>query len=182
MTKNKRRLYIAYLSRKATKENPIKFHTALLLSPKNPRVNSDEKVSKLFHVKDVLTSSGKPIWTFVVEEVQARPAQVVGIQLLSKIPDILEDQALQEILAGVPLSPDATDPTWRCRHWIWKAVDALVEHKLIAPIPHDQTSEGVWNLGYAFLENVNHGDPYQEVPSCDVNGQPIGSELGSFQR
>ena len=60
--------------------------------------------------------------------------------------------------------------------------EPLVEHEPIAPIPHDRTSEGVWNLGYAFLENVNYGDPYREVPSCDVNGQPIGSEIGSFQR
>jgi hypothetical protein len=25
---------------------------------------------------------------------------------------------------------------------------------------------------------VNYGDPYREVPSCDINGQPIGSEIG----
>ena len=133
--RNKRRLYIAYLSRKATKGNPIKVHTALLLSPKNPRVNSDAKVSKLFHVKDVLTSSGKPIWTFVVEGVQARPAQVVGVQLLSKVPDFLEDKALQDILAGISLSPDATDPTWRCRHWIWRAVDVSIpqRHRKTSP-------------------------------------------------
>jgi hypothetical protein len=64
----------------------------------------------------------------------------------------------------------------------WWTNQALFEHELIAPIPHGQTSEGVWNLGYAFLENVHYGDPYREVPSCDINGQPIGSEIGSFQR
>ena len=127
--RNKRRLYIAYLSRKATKENSIKVHTAFLLSPKNPEVNSDAKVSKLLHVKDVLTSSGKPIWTYVVEEVQARPPQVIGVQLLSKIPDSLEDKALQDILAGIPLSQNATDPTWRCRHWIWRAVDVSIPQR-----------------------------------------------------
>lgn len=127
--RNKRRLYIAYSSRKATKENSIKVHTAFFLSPKNPKVNSDAKVSRLFHVKDVLTSSGKPIWTFVVEEVQARPPQVVGVQLLSKIPDFPRDKALRDILAGIPLSPDATDPTWRCRHWIWRAVDVSIPQR-----------------------------------------------------
>jgi len=78
--RNKRRLYDS-IPRKATEENWIKFHIAFLLLPKNPKVNSSVKFSKLFHVKYVLTSSGKPIWTFVVEEVQARPAQleVVGV-------------------------------------------------------------------------------------------------------
>jgi len=119
--RNKRRLYIAYLSRKATKSKSTQpsFYRQriprLTLSP-------DAKISKLFHVKDVLTSSGKPIWTFVAEEVQAGPPQVVGVQLISKIPDFIEDKALQDILAGIPLSPDATDPSWRCRHWIWRAV------------------------------------------------------------
>ena len=47
----------------------------------------------------------------MVEEVQARPAQVVGVQLLSKIPDFLKDKVLKDILVGIPLSPDATDPT-----------------------------------------------------------------------
>lgn len=130
---NKRRLYLAYMLRKPTPGHPIKFHTAFLLTPKNP-AKSPSKECVVYHVVNRLRESAtgdlKEKWEYEVkrlswEELRRSPTlQMNGVILLGKCSSKIVDERLESILETVPRKVWADeDLGWRCRHWIFDALD-----------------------------------------------------------
>lgn len=121
---NKKRLYIAFLHRQSTANNPVKYHTALLVTPKNPDPSSNEEDSYMYHVAnriDALTK--KPTWVFEGKRTPSRVLYLAGLMLIGKLPESVAVEKLEAILRKVPKHTLVEDnPTWRCRHWIWDAL------------------------------------------------------------
>lgn len=93
----------------------MKFHTALLLSPKNPDAVNRETIR--YHVKNVLVG-GVITWVFSTEQVRNRTKKLLSTALLGKIS--IPEAELRAILETVPVVQDNSE--WRCRHWVWNAI------------------------------------------------------------
>ena len=123
--KNKRRMYIAYYHRTPTPSLPAKYHTSLLMVPKNSTMMSKE--SWRYHVVDRLAMDGdssEGVWIFEARKSYSRSTRLAGVLLLGKVPHSASDQDIETILRSVPMKGTvAEDPSWRCRHWVWKALD-----------------------------------------------------------
>lgn len=171
---NKQRLYISYYPRGATADDPVKFHTALLLVPKNPQDGS-AKESYRFHVKNGLSNVGgvsKEVWEYEDKPTQNRTTQLWSVQLLGKLKKDVSDKSLSEFFnANVQVVQD--DPRWRCRHWVWAAIQALGDAGIIELT---QLPEEIWNAGIGFAGSVKP-NPSQPVPTCDVLGKQVTSEI-----
>jgi len=125
---NKRRLYIAFFHRAPTEANPLPYHTALLVTPKNPDAESDNKDSRLFHVVNRIDSSTREdTWCFEQREMRSRTQKLAGVMLLGKVPNGISDKDIENILANVPRKKLVRDDrSWRCRHWVWEALAVCI--------------------------------------------------------
>jgi hypothetical protein len=111
---NKDRLYLAFYRRGRVKPDDAKYHTALLLVPKT--VN-DGTVLQRYHVKNQIID-GKTQWVFQdPEEVRPRTLRLVSVLYLGKV---ASKKKVRDAMKIVPIVQD--DPAWRCRHWVWSAV------------------------------------------------------------
>ncbi|KAF8971245.1 hypothetical protein BDZ97DRAFT_1788497 [Flammula alnicola] len=182
---NKRRLYLAYFTRTPSVGNPLIFHSAFLLCPKKIDVKSKDRTCKLMHVQDKLLPSGESFWDFVAEDVQGRPLKLRGLLLLAKIPRRIPYETIEDILKGIPRPSDASNPQWRCRHWVWAGVDALCEASIVPALPEGKTAKDLWASGYTFAEakgKLLAGSLWltEPVPTCDREGQEMHSEIGAL--
>lgn len=121
---NKRRLYIAFFHREATKEVPVKFHTAFLVTPKNLKTTSNKKNSHLYHVVNRISpETGEDTWIFESRETRSRTQYLAGVMFLGKLPGSISDANLHDILDKVPRQDLVRDKrAWRCCNWIWDAL------------------------------------------------------------
>ena len=121
--KNKRRMYIAYYDRTPTPSLPVKYHTSLLMTPKNCTLMAKE--SWRYHVVDrSAMGSSEAVWVFEARKSYSRSTRLAGVLLLGKVPHSASDQDIETILRSVPMKGTvAEDPSWRCRHWVWTALD-----------------------------------------------------------
>lgn len=113
--RDKPRLYMAMFARGVNGTNDVKFHTALLLSPKNPDAVNRETIR--YHVKNVLVG-GVITWVFSTEQVRNRTEKLLSTALLGKIS--IPEAELRAILETVPVVQDNSE--WRCCHWVWNAI------------------------------------------------------------
>lgn len=124
MSSDKNRLYMAFFKRATSQENPIPYHTAFLLAPKNPNKDSQEKNSRLFHVRNRLEHGGNEIWVYDGEPKRCYTINLSGLVLLGKVPATSGD-VIYDVLERVPRLRNRSDnPSWHCRHWVWAAVPA----------------------------------------------------------
>jgi len=177
---NKRRVYIAFFHREASPENPLRFHTALLVTPKNPNSASDKKSSRLFHVVNRIDNTTKQdTWYFEPRETRSRTQMLAGLMLLGKVPNGISDQELENILEQVERKTLVSeDREWRCRHWVWEALAHLVSHNVIPSLPADPKE--VWEAGISFMDNQPIAGPKETIPCCNTAGEPITSEIGAM--
>lgn len=131
---NKRRLYIAFFHRESTQANTLKWHTALLITPKNPHAASDQKNSNLFHVVNRIDNSTKEdTWYFEPRSTRSRTHMLGGVMLLGKVPNDISNNDLEKVLSTVPRQKLVReDLSWRCRHWVWRALAVRI---LILSVP-----------------------------------------------
>jgi hypothetical protein len=124
--KDKRRMYIAYYHRTPTPSLPVKYHTSLLIAPKNPNTTATTKECWRYHVIDRSAPPGdaaKAYWVFEARMAFARSSKLAGIVLLGKVPHTISDEDVERILRSAPMKATvAEDPAWRCRHWVWAAM------------------------------------------------------------
>jgi hypothetical protein len=123
--KNKRRMYVAYYYRTPTPSLPVKYHSSLLLTPKNPNTMDTTKKCLLYHIVDRAAPGDVAggYWIFEARPAYARSTNLAGVLLLGKVPQSVSNEDIKRILMSVPMKTTvAEDPSWRCRHWVWDAL------------------------------------------------------------
>ena len=146
MPRGKKRLYLAFFERLPTQRQPEKYHTSLLLSPKNPDVKTDAAArATLYHaVNRIDPTVRKQVWKY--ESMPTRPRSpsrmVVGLVLLGKHPDNTFIK-IKEILEAIPVKND--DPNWWCYDWAWEAmsVSTLVHYDHNWSLTHYATRNSI---------------------------------------
>ncbi|KAJ7204627.1 hypothetical protein B0H12DRAFT_468095 [Mycena haematopus] len=164
--RNKPRLYIAYYTRGRVNATDVPFHTALLLAPKNPSSAAPDTVR--YHVVNPI-EGGKEVWKYEDRDTIFRTEKLVAVLLLGKVGN---KKDLDDLLEAIPLVQD--DPQWRCRHWVWAAIDSMAAQGILAGLPGD--GEFVWRTGLQFArQHQRHDGPNLEVslPMCDTSGLSI---------
>ena len=79
--------------------NPLRFHTALLVTPKNPHGKS----SRLFHVVNRIDNSTKEdTWYLGPRETRTRTPKIADAMLLGKISNTISSDDIEDMLANVP--------------------------------------------------------------------------------
>ncbi|KIJ40953.1 hypothetical protein M422DRAFT_32067 [Sphaerobolus stellatus SS14] len=175
--KKKNRLYLAYYDLGGTPDMMgDRYHTALLLAPKNP--DPKLKQSWIFDVKSTMTLEG-PEWELRCAETRNRNFQLAALVLLGRIPEEVGGRAIEGMLRGVPVPAMDENPEWMCQHWVWKAIQRLAGEKLIEKLP--STPEALWRLGRTFAEDSGTPDLKKAVPTCDMNGRSINSEVAPLE-
>ena len=125
--RNKRRIYLAFFHREFTPDNPIKYHTAFLVTPKRPNTISEAKNSRIFHVRRDLLNGREERWIFDPKPTRTRSYLLAGVMLLGKVPNAISADALEAIFESVPrLTAPRDNPRWLCRDWIWSALPVRI--------------------------------------------------------
>ncbi|KAJ7163757.1 hypothetical protein C8R46DRAFT_902324 [Mycena filopes] len=168
---NKRRLYIAYYIRGYVNHGDAQFHTGLLLSPKKPSLQSSGRPDTMrYHVTNSINKSGKQVWTYEGKKTFSQTTKLVAVLFLGKVANGTD---IESILKRVPVVQN--QPHWRCQHWVWSALDILVNEGILK-LPG--RGEVVWNTGVTFsLGHKKNVNPAKATPTCDTNGRTIESEF-----
>ncbi|KAK0458040.1 uncharacterized protein EV420DRAFT_410054 [Desarmillaria tabescens] len=174
-TTNKNRLYVAYLVRHRKRPEDIKFHSCLLLSPKNSKDVTAEESYQYHSLNVIDPTSKKEIWKYVMQRVQNRPIRVQGVQLVGKLDKRLSGDTLDKILRQVTVVQD--DSSWVCHNWVLDAVKYLVDRGLVEPFEEDFSIHKAWTAGFDFAEKAGY-DAERLLPACDREGRKIVSEIG----
>ena len=107
---NKKRLYLTFFERLPTKRQPEKYHTSLLLSPKNPDVKTDAAArATLYHVVNpVDLTVGKQVWKYESKPTRPRSPsrRLVGLMLLGKVHPGNTPIKIKDILGAIPAKKD----------------------------------------------------------------------------
>jgi len=181
MPKNKRRLYIAFFHRETSEAVPVKFHTAFLVTPKNPKTTDEKKNSHLYHVVNRISETGQETWVFEPKEIRSRTLQLAGVMFLGKLPPSITHAKLKDILNKVPRQNLVEDRrAWRCCDWIWDALPIMVAQGVIGSLPAAPVD--VWKTGIEFTGNQKMATLKNSIPCCNTAGQKIASELGPSER
>lgn len=116
MTRNKTRIYIAFYAR-VGHDN---FHTAILVSPKNPKPHGS--CTWRLHVinRPNLDMGTQQEWVYTPLQVQNRTTHLLALVLLGKTKT--KGQELSEMLRAVEAIQD--NENWTCRTWTLSAVQA----------------------------------------------------------
>ncbi|KAJ7211918.1 hypothetical protein B0H12DRAFT_1156484 [Mycena haematopus] len=167
--RNKRRLYIAYYTRrthvvKLTED--ATFHVALLLAPKNPSspTHGATPDAVQYHVTNPI-QAGQEVWTYEGKHTFFRDERLAALLFLGKVrTQNLKD--LNDLLEAIPLVQG--DPQWRCRHWVWAAIDSLVAQGILEGLPGD--GEFVWTKGLQFARQCELPNLEAPLPVCNASG------------
>ncbi len=101
-------------------DRDTKFHSCLLLSPKNPKDVTAEESYQYHSLNVIDLTSKKEIWKYEMQRVQNRTIRVQGVQLVGKLDKNLGGEALDEILRQITVVQD--DPSWVCHNWVFDAI------------------------------------------------------------
>ena len=118
-------MYIAYYHRTPTPSLPVRFHSSLLMTPKNPDTMDTAKQSYRYHVvdRDAPGDEAEGYWVFEAKSAYARTSKLAGILLLGKVPQSISNDDIERILRSAPMKATVSeDPSWRCSHWVWDAL------------------------------------------------------------
>lgn len=110
---------MAMYSRGIVNPGDMKYHTALLLVPKDPDVNKEQAFR--YHVRNTLVPGCKGYevkWEFESVMTSNRTSRLRSVALLGKIS--ITEESLREILEAVPIVQE--DKEWCCCHWAWSAI------------------------------------------------------------
>lgn len=130
--RTKLRFYLAYLRRKDSPINPVKYHVGLLLAPKNP--NNDLNAAMLYHATNLIDGDTRVAkWIFESEKTAPRTIKLAGVMLLGKVPSNFSMETITLILEKVyvPTPEEAREKNWRCRHWLLDALEVNTLDNLI---------------------------------------------------
>ncbi|KAF8800798.1 hypothetical protein BYT27DRAFT_7245531 [Phlegmacium glaucopus] len=181
--KNKRRMYIAYYHRTPTPSLPVKYHTSLLMTPKNPNTMDTVKKCWRYHVMDRVAPPGDNAggyWIFEARRAYARSSRLAGVVLLGKVPHSVSNEDIEKIVRSVPMKTTvAEDPSWRCRHWVWDAMTHLANNEVISSLLNKP--EAIWDTGASFVEGCGSATDNEEIPCCNTNGKRLPSEIGPMK-
>jgi len=149
----------------------MRFHTALVLAPKNP---DPRKVQTWrFHVKNVGTD-GDDVWVYDCIPTINGDQRIEAMVLLCKVDDEnVSGLGLSMLLREVEVLQD--DSKWSSRHWVFEALKLLVDRKVIPQLHmHAKT---IWQNGYNFAKSERASHHPFSIPTCDTTGKEIKSEM-----
>lgn len=193
-------MYMAFFHRGQNAPGSARYHVALLLTPKNPAPTSERKFPDcyLYHVTNAIDVRGCSNWRFVPSVTNSRTFRLTAVILLGKIPTCISELTIRQLIRQAPIIQD--DLNWRYRHWVWDVVHVcivfltnfeafielmtqinnqrLVDNGFLPPLP--ATVEEIYNMGMAFADRYPL-DLESPVPTCDIYGIEIKSEIGAFQ-
>jgi hypothetical protein len=191
-------MYIAYYHREPTPSLPVKYHTSLFTTPKNPNSMTTIRECMRYHIVDRVApdDEAQGYWIFQARQAYARSTNLAGILLLGKILPSVSDKDIEGILRSVPMNRTvAENLSWRCRHWVWDALGVsfgfyqdylplmtsqhLIDREIIPSLPN--TAEVVWNNGVSFIEGCGPITSGQGIPCCNADGKGIPSEIGPMK-
>lgn len=168
---NKHRLYIAYYSEGRAQGDDVKYHTALILAPKNP---DPRKVQTWrYHVKNI-DRDGDDMWVYEGKPTMNSDQRIEAMTLLCKVDDEnVSGLGLSMLLREIEVVQD--ERRWCSRHWVFSALQMLVERQVIPQLHMGPKS--IWQNGYQFAKSVSTAKYPFSVPTCDVTGREIKSEM-----
>ncbi|KAF8064342.1 hypothetical protein FPV67DRAFT_1504606 [Lyophyllum atratum] len=166
----KPRLYMAFYRRGQQFPGDVKYHTALLLIPKGANPESTDLLAIRYHAINRI-ADGQQVWKFETTNTRLTTHLLCGLVFLGKV--AISSSELEKIMEEVPVING--DPVWRCCHWIWSAVNALVREGVIDAVP--SSPETIWQMGMDFADE-NPVDPTTGIiPTCTTTGDPTRSAL-----
>lgn len=134
---NKFRLYLAFYRRGQVKQGDARFHTSILVLPKKPDMK--RKSARRYHVKNLVVGDGQVQWVYDHNDIQPRTDRLVALLFVGKVTS-------KSNLDATLVDPDQVgivqgDPGWRCRHWVWNAVNvclflSLTQSGFLIPLGH----------------------------------------------
>lgn len=152
---NKLRLYLLFYR----SPDHAKFHAALTIAPKNP---DPAKVQTL----RFRAGESKQVVNY--------DQRMVAAVLLCKLDPDVTGVGLSMLLSREVPVYDSGGGGGGGRQWVCDAINLLVDRKVIPALPLSVHS--LWEKGYHFAESVEE-DEDRQVPTCDVYGARIRSEL-----
>ncbi|KDR68436.1 hypothetical protein GALMADRAFT_1354486 [Galerina marginata CBS 339.88] len=179
---NKRRLYMAFYSRvvNEAKVNDVEYHTALLVTPKN--LNSSGNDCNLYHVVNKIITDearfGEIAEITGLDDVGSRGLEIVWEFELRTFSQPTSRRLVGVMFLGKGIQRpvlERQDQNWRCRHWIWDAVNALIA-QLGNALETEESAETVWQRGLEFLR-ARQSSNTQDVTFFNV----LGEELSGWQ-
>ncbi|KAF7292741.1 NADH dehydrogenase [Mycena indigotica] len=176
-SQNKPRLYIVYYRR----GTPGTYHVALVHAPKRPAAwdpapDPDPEHKSVgdcvqYHITN-LPSPDEPTgerWRYETPAVFLRTERVVAALLLGKPAD-RGRAALAASLRGVPVVQG--DRNFRCKNWVWLAIDKLVADGILGPLPG--SGQQLFQVGLDLANSVVQASSWDKpLPMCDVDGNRI---------
>ncbi|KZT22575.1 hypothetical protein NEOLEDRAFT_1149948 [Neolentinus lepideus HHB14362 ss-1] len=168
---NKHRLYIAYYSQGRAQGDDVKFHTALILAPKNP---DPRKVQTWrYHAKNI-DRDGDDMWIYEGKPTMNSDQRIEAMTFLCKVGD--EDVSglgLSMLFREIDVIQD--ERRWSSRHWVIAALQLLIDRKVIPQL--HMSAKSIWQSGYQFTKSVQSSNYPFSVPTCDITGKEIKSEI-----
>lgn len=65
---------------------------------------------------------------FEARKASSRSSKLAGVLLLRKVPQLVSADHIETIMKSVPRKATiAEGPSWRCRYWIWNALDVSMD-------------------------------------------------------
>ncbi|TDL22574.1 hypothetical protein BD410DRAFT_828349 [Rickenella mellea] len=167
---NKPRIYMALYARGQIKEGQVKYHTSLLLAPKNPDTSTRKEQCVQYHVVNKI-EDGVEVWKFLPTRTMNRVETLRSVALLGKVS--ISESSLRSKLEKAKIAQG--DKPWRCRHWVWAAIQTLVAENIIVAPP--LAIEELWTLQCDYTYQKEY-DPDAALPCIDNAGQPMDAEIG----
>lgn len=97
------------------------------------------KSARRYHVKNLVVGDGQVQWVYDHNDIQPRTDRLVALLFVGKVTS-------KSNLDATLVDPDQVgivqgDPGWRCRHWVWNAVNvclflSLTQSGFLIPLGH----------------------------------------------
>ncbi len=119
----KRRVYLAW-HKKLVLDDPedeVVLNTSILITPKEPNKKSHSVDSLTLQLRKA-TLSGE--WVCDIYESPARTSALVGLLLVGKISNNVDDKVIYQVAKGVSSKLGSTKSTWHRHDWACAVIDA----------------------------------------------------------
>lgn len=122
----KRRVYLAW-HKKLVLDDPqdeVALNTSILITPKEPNKKSHSVDSLTLQLRKASLSDPRSEWVCDVYESPARASALVGLLLVGKVSNNIDDKEIYQVAKGIPSKLEATKSIWHRHDWACAVIDA----------------------------------------------------------